>query len=262
MQENIFANGIPKELVSDKGPEFTSHHFKTFAKSWNYKHQTVSPHYQQSNGLVERSIQTVKRTLKGAKYYQQNEYLALLYLNSQRKEKGISPAQKLFNSQFCTNLPLVKLLLPQNSFVTETPRPRKTTHSLPNISQRNTVRIRTDKQNLCDKKGINIKKSNRPRSYDVLNENENVMVRNRKHLITTNEKSIEKFSYSNIIPTTTKPTKRMAPPQTTNLLKLVTSSTTINPLKTIGHNETRLGRVLKKNKQVCGTVLTYLDWRF
>ena len=54
----------------------------------------------------------------------------------------------------------------------------------------------------------------------------------------------------------------MAPPQTTNLLKLVTSSTTINPLKTIGHNETRSGRVLKKNKQVYGTVLTCLDWGF
>ena len=174
--------------------------------------------------------------MKGAKYYQQNEYLALLYLNSQPKEKGISPAQKLFNSQFRTNLLLVKLLLPQNSFVTETPRPRKTIHSLPNISQRNTVRIRTDKQNLWDKKGINIKQGNRPRSYDVLKENENVTIRNHKHLITTNEKSIEKFSYSSIIPTTTKPTKRMAPPQTTNLLKLVTSSTTVNPLKTIGHS--------------------------
>ena len=95
--------------------------------------------------------------MKKAKYDQQDEYLALLFLNSQPNENGISPAQKLFNRQLRTNLPSVKALLPQNSFVTETPRPRKTTHSLPNISQGNAVRIRTDEQNLWDKKGIAIK---------------------------------------------------------------------------------------------------------
>ena len=68
--------------------------------------------------------------------------------------------------------------------------------SLPNISQGNTVRIRTDEQNLWDKKGIVIKQTNRPRSYDVLNENGNVMIRNRRHLISTNKKFTEKFSYS------------------------------------------------------------------
>ena len=82
--KKIFSQyGIPKELITDNRPEFTSHHFKKFTKSWDFKHQTVSPHYHESNGLVERSIQTVKRTLKKAKYDQQDEYLALLFLNSQ-----------------------------------------------------------------------------------------------------------------------------------------------------------------------------------
>ena len=51
-----------KELITDNGPEFTSHNFKKFSKSWDFKHQAVSPPYYQSNGLVERSIQTVKPT--------------------------------------------------------------------------------------------------------------------------------------------------------------------------------------------------------
>ena len=84
--------------------------------------------------------------MKKAKYDQQDEYLALLFLNSQPNENGISPAQKLFNRQIRNNLPPAKPLLPQNSFVTETPRPRKTTHSLPNIPQGNAVRICTDEQ--------------------------------------------------------------------------------------------------------------------
>ena len=113
--KKIFSQyGIPKELITDNRPEFTSHHFKKFTKSWDFKHQTVSPYYHQSNGVVERSIQTVKRTLKKAKYDQQDEYLALLFLNSQPNENGISPAQKLFNRQIHTNLPSVKPLLPQN----------------------------------------------------------------------------------------------------------------------------------------------------
>ena len=57
-------------------------------------------------------------------------------------------SKKLFKRQLRTNLPSVKLLLPQNSFATETLRPRKGTHSLPNISQGDTVRISTDEQNL------------------------------------------------------------------------------------------------------------------
>ena len=82
--------GIPKELITDNEPEFTSHHFKKCSKSWNFKHQTVSPHYHQSN----RSMQTVKQTLKKTRYDQQDAYLALLPLNSQPNfENEISPAQ-------------------------------------------------------------------------------------------------------------------------------------------------------------------------
>ena len=95
--------------------------------------------------------------MKKAKYDQHDEYLALLFLNSQPNENGISPAEKFFNCQLCTNLPSVKPLLLQNSFVTETLRPCKTTHSLPNISHKNIVRIITDEQILWGKKGIAIK---------------------------------------------------------------------------------------------------------
>ena len=71
-------------------------------------------------------------------------------INEMKKpnENRISLAPKLFNHQLLTNLPSVKPLLPQNSFVLETSRPRKTNHSLPNISAGNTVSIRTDEKRL------------------------------------------------------------------------------------------------------------------
>ena len=72
----------------------------------------------------------------------------------------ISPIQKLFKLQLCTNLPSIRPLLPQNSLITKTPKPHKMTHLLPNFPKGNTVRIRTDEQNLWDKKGIIINQNN------------------------------------------------------------------------------------------------------
>ena len=117
-------------------------------------------HYHQPNGFVERLIHTLKRILKKAKYNQQEEYLALFFFffNSSLNENRISAAPKLFNLHLYKNLHSVKCLLPKNSFITETPRPRKTTHWLRNILQGNTVRI--DEQNICNKKSIVIKQNN------------------------------------------------------------------------------------------------------
>ena len=123
-----------------------------------------------------------------------------------------------------------------------------------NISQGNTVKIRTDEQNLWDKKDIALRQNNLPQSYDILKENRNVMIRNRRHLTQTNEKFTEKFSYYNIILTTTKLPENVAPPQTANSPKPVTSLTTINPSKPIAPNGTKVTQsafVLKKpNKYV------------
>ena len=57
----------PNKLVTNNGPEFSSLYFKLFLRSSDFEHRTNSPHFHQSNGLVERSIQTIKRTLKKAK---------------------------------------------------------------------------------------------------------------------------------------------------------------------------------------------------
>ena len=59
--------GIPKEVFSDNGPQFSSREFKDFSIKWDFIHNTSSPEYPQSNGLVERHIQTIKRLLKKAK---------------------------------------------------------------------------------------------------------------------------------------------------------------------------------------------------
>ena len=58
--KNIFARlGIPQEVYSDNGPQFNNYLIKEFAKEWNFKHETSSPYWPQSNGMVERHIQTI-----------------------------------------------------------------------------------------------------------------------------------------------------------------------------------------------------------
>ena len=126
---------------------------------------------------------------------------------------------------------------------------RKTTYYLPNNLQENTIRICTNKQNLWDKKSIVVNQSNRPQSCNVLSENRNVVIINRRHLIPTNDKLTQKFSSDNLIATPTKLPESVAPLQTTSSPKPVTSLANIHSSKPVSPNGTKItwsGLVLKK----------------
>jgi hypothetical protein len=55
--------GRPEELESDNGTQFRSAEFREYCKKINVTQVTSSLEYAQSNGLVERHIQTVKNVL-------------------------------------------------------------------------------------------------------------------------------------------------------------------------------------------------------
>ena len=52
--------GIPTDVISDNGPQYTSHDFKGFAHQWDFRHTTSSPEHSLSNGLAECVVQSVK----------------------------------------------------------------------------------------------------------------------------------------------------------------------------------------------------------
>jgi transposase InsO family protein len=105
-------HGIPDIVFSDNGPQFSSQQFRDFASAYRFEHQTSSPHYPQSNGKVEKAVQTVKNILKKARDDKQDPYLALLALRNTPIDDQIgSPAQQLMGRRTRTLLPTTKQLL-------------------------------------------------------------------------------------------------------------------------------------------------------
>ena len=86
--KSIFArHGIPECFMSDGGPQYVSFVFKQFAQSYGFQHIVSSPRYAQSNGLVERGVQTIKMMLKKS----DDPYIALLSYRATPLANGYKP---------------------------------------------------------------------------------------------------------------------------------------------------------------------------
>ena len=105
-------HGIPEELVSHNGPQSTSNRFATFAKQWEFCHNTSSPKFPSSNGQSDRAIQTVRNALRKAQESKKDVYLALLeYRNTPVNTNIPSPAELLFQRMLRTRLPYKQSML-------------------------------------------------------------------------------------------------------------------------------------------------------
>ena len=109
--------GVPQEAMSNNGQQYGSQEFADFATSYAFVHTTSSPYFPQSNGHVERAVQTVKNLLKDAG----DPYLALLaYRSTPLPWCGLSPAELLMGRQIRSNLPqLTETLTPKWPFLKE-----------------------------------------------------------------------------------------------------------------------------------------------
>ena len=81
--------GIPANLITANGPQYSSEEMKQFSSTYGFQHTTSSPHYHQSNGQAERAVRTVKSLLTNSS----DPYLASLnYRATPLPLCGLSPA--------------------------------------------------------------------------------------------------------------------------------------------------------------------------
>ena len=103
--------GLPEELVTDNGPSFTSEEFAKFQRMNGIKHITTAPYHPGSNGLAERTVQTIKRGLKMISQGSWEHRLArflLTYRTTPHSTTGVSPSELMFGRQLRTRMDLLR----------------------------------------------------------------------------------------------------------------------------------------------------------
>jgi hypothetical protein len=105
--------GVPQQLASDNGPQFTSQCFAEFMKQNGIKHIKCSPYHPSSNGLAERFVQTFKQAMKAEKSDQMPvdrkmaEFL-LGYRSTPHATTNQSPSSLFLKREIRTRLDLLK----------------------------------------------------------------------------------------------------------------------------------------------------------
>ena len=111
---DVFARfGLPVNVVTDNGPQFTSAEFTEFLKRNGVKHIRVAPYHQASNGAAESMVQTFKRSLTASSgtrlpLQQRLGDFLLKYRTTPHSTTSCTPAS-LFLGRVCrTRLSLLK----------------------------------------------------------------------------------------------------------------------------------------------------------
>ena len=102
LKENFAKHGIPEELRSDNGPQYTLYLSKSYSL---WKRMGIQAHYQQphmSNGKVKHAVQTIKSILKKEK----DPAKALLADRSTPLACGYSASELIMQRRIRTSIPV------------------------------------------------------------------------------------------------------------------------------------------------------------
>ena len=108
--------GVPEELSSDGGPEFTASCTEAFLRLWGVRHRVSSAHFPRSNGRAEVAVKTAKRLLMsntgptGSVNHDRFLRAMLQLRNTPDPDCNISPAQIIFGRPLRDTLSFVNRL--------------------------------------------------------------------------------------------------------------------------------------------------------
>ena len=105
--------GLPEQIVSDNGAQFTSDEFTQFMKLNGIKHIRSAPYHPASNGLAERFVQTFKRAMKasegeGRTLNQRLSQFLFSYRASPQATTTTSPSELFLGRTLRTKLDLLR----------------------------------------------------------------------------------------------------------------------------------------------------------
>ena len=104
--------GIPVQVVSDNGTQFTSKEFSEFLKEYAIDHVTSPAYHQSSNGAAERAVQTLKKGLaKNDSHSLSIQERIDQYLFSYRttpKDNGDTPSRRFMGRTIRNRLDFIK----------------------------------------------------------------------------------------------------------------------------------------------------------
>ena len=109
----VFATfGVPEELGSDGGPEFTADETEAFLERWGVRHRISSAYNPESNGRAEVGVKSTKRLLTdsvnadGSLDTDAVVSGLLQYRNTPEPTTGMSPAKILFGRRIRDRIPI------------------------------------------------------------------------------------------------------------------------------------------------------------
>lgn len=113
LRETFVTFGIPEELTSDGGPQFTAGKTQEFLKAWGVRHRLSSVANPHANCRAEIAVKTVKRMLVdnisavGSLDVDKFQRALLMYRNSIDPETKASPALILFGRPIRDAIPIL-----------------------------------------------------------------------------------------------------------------------------------------------------------
>ena len=110
----IFASfGLPDQLVSDNGPQFTAREFADFVSANDIRHIHTAPYHPASNGAIERFVQTFKQAMKAGEgnalsFQHRLQSFLMSYRSTPHATTGKSPASLFLGRPMYTRFDLMR----------------------------------------------------------------------------------------------------------------------------------------------------------